>query len=134
MDEANHRIGDEVSDEIRAVLIADIHQLRSELADIGERIESLKPTIVDVDKHWLLSKSHTLTSEFQDIVKVSLAEESRSALSEINRTLAMASDSLNAAHTEQKITNTRLLAMASFIGVITGVCSVVVTAYLFLQW
>ena len=132
MDEAVQRVGDEISDEIRAVLIADIHQLRSELATIGERIEALGPSISDVDDKWLLSKKQMLTTEFQELVKASLATESRSALSESNRLLAKASNSLSVASSESKNANTRLLVMACIVGLATGVCSVIVTGYLFL--
>lgn len=131
-DTAIHHIGDEVSDEIRAVLIADIHQLRSELAVIGERIEALGPTINDVDDKWLLSKKKMLTTEFQEIMKQSLAEESRSALSETNRILSKASNSMNVAFTQLVNANTRLLVMACFVGLTTGICSAIITWFLIL--
>lgn len=132
MDEAIQQIGDEVSDEIRAVLIADIHQLRSELAEIGEKIEALGPTINEVDDKWLLSKKRMLTTEFQDVVKATLAEESRSALSESNRILSKASNSLNVAEAEIRNSDTRLLVMSFGISLVTGFFSVIVTGYFFL--
>lgn len=124
--------GDEISDEIKAVLIADIHQLRSELASIGEEIRELAPTITEVETKWFESKRQMLSTEFQQLVKQTLAEESRSALSEPNRMLAKASDSVCAATTTIDKANTRLLVMACIVGVVTGVCSAIISALLFL--
>jgi len=131
MGEVIEPISDEVSDELKAVLVGDIHRLRSEIATVGERIEALAPMVSDVDEKWLLSKKQSLATEFQEIVKDTLDEECRSALKESNRMLAKASDSLNVTASEIKSAHTRSLFMGMFIGLLTGICSVIVTLYLF---
>ena len=132
MSGAVYPISDEVADEIRALIIGDIHQLSTELADISKRIEALGPTIHDVDDKWLQSKKQALSAEFQEIVRQSLAEESRSALSETNRIVAKASDRLNVASTQLNHGYIQLLVMACVVGIATGIFSVIITWYLFL--
>jgi len=130
MGEITEPLADEVSDEVKAVLVGDIHRLRDEITAVGERIEALAPVISDVDQKWLLAKKQSLTAEFQARVKDTLAEECRSALSESNRILCRASDSLNVTASELLKVNLRAMLLAMLTGLTTGVCSVILTLYI----
>jgi len=120
---------DEISDEVRAILIRDINELNSAISDVSEKIDALAPQVDGIDAKWLASRKRALSAEFQESVREILRDETKSAYTKVEKDLSSGSQHLVLASQQIEKGFLRMLLVAIFVGVLTGTLSTVVAGF-----
>jgi len=120
---------DEISDEVRAILIRDINELNGAISDVSEKIDALAPQVDGIDTKWLASRKRALSAEFQESVREILRDETKSAYTKVEKDLSSGSQHLVLASQHLEKGFLRMLLVAIFVGVLTGTLSTVVAGF-----
>lgn len=117
---------DEISDEVKAVLIRDINELNNALSDVSAKIDALAPQVDEIDTKWLASRKRALSVEFQDLVREILRDEMKTANADVKKELSAASQGLKIATRQAEGGFFRMLLVAIIVGAVTALLSTVV--------
>lgn len=120
-----------VSDAALGELFSDIDKLRNEVIAVSQNIDTLAPKLVDIDAQWLHSRKNSLNAEFREMVKATLAEESKVSMLDANINLKKASDRLDVVSSQQQRSNLFWSFGVMLIAVIVGISSSIITVYLY---